>query len=422
MYSIENTKVTPQEKLVNVQTIEEWKLSQACYNPLFQLAVVVNDKMNEHPERTANPEFLKEVLRCFELPDVVAAWWDVRRTFFMEIPCSAASNKILTLSFCHWMIVWRSDTNSGRVRAILLCNSDSWAETTIVDNIQGFINDIAPITPPHELAGLLAIFLYLTAGSKQLRNSQDQAYSTYWDLHKIMEKNIVQQAEDLSTFTANQYKNAVQAACERAYTDVITSYIDYLLDSCHNSSVQSQSTTYRDYLLSLKRLAVGLTADLTLVGQNITTNISLIYNLKTQRDQANGLAIAAATQEIALQSRRDQENSLAIADASKRIAEESRKDSRAMKMIAIVTMIYLPGTFVATAFSMGIFEWSANSSDVVNPRIWVYFLFTGILTILTVGGFLGWMWWQERRPEKDPHTASEVPESVESVKPTLKTE
>lgn len=129
---------------------------------------------------------------------------------------------------------------------------------------------------------------------------------------------------------------------------------------------------------------------------------TLIYSLTTQRNQANSLAIAAASQQIAVQSRRDQEIVLAIANASKRIAEESRRDSRAMKMIAIVTMIHLPGIFVATAFSMGIFNWSAASSDVVNPRIWAYFLFTGVLTILTVGGFLGWTWWQERRPEKEP--------------------
>ena len=40
---------------------------------------------------------------------------------------------------------------------------------------------------------------------------------------------------------------------------------------------------------------------------------------------------------------------IAIADASRRIAFETRRDSDAMKTIAALTMIFLPGTFVAVS-------------------------------------------------------------------------
>lgn len=126
-------------------------------------------------------------------------------------------------------------------------------------------------------------------------------------------------------------------------------------------------------------------------------HLSTIYNLIAQRDQATNLAIAAATREIALQSKVDQANSLEIAQASKKIAEDSGKDSNAMKLIAIVTMVYLPGTFVATCFSMGLFQWNAKSFGVVNPRIWVYVLFTTLLTALTIGCFATWTWWHHRQ-------------------------
>ncbi|KAK5092117.1 hypothetical protein LTR70_005082 [Exophiala xenobiotica] len=126
-------------------------------------------------------------------------------------------------------------------------------------------------------------------------------------------------------------------------------------------------------------------------------HLSTIYNLISQRDQATNLAIAAATREIALQSKVDQANSLEIAQASRKIAEDSRKDSNAMKLIAIVTMVYLPGTFVATCFSMGLFQWNAKSPGVVNPRIWIYVLFRTLLTALTIGCFATWTWWRDRK-------------------------
>lgn len=38
-----------------------------------------------------------------------------------------------------------------------------------------------------------------------------------------------------------------------------------------------------------------------------------------------------------------------IADDSRRIAEDRKKDSYAMKMIAVLTTIFLPGTFIAVS-------------------------------------------------------------------------
>ncbi|KAL9632232.1 MAG: hypothetical protein Q9204_003877 [Flavoplaca sp. TL-2023a] len=45
----------------------------------------------------------------------------------------------------------------------------------------------------------------------------------------------------------------------------------------------------------------------------------------------------------------DSRTNIAIADASRRIAFETRRDSDAMKTIAALTMIFLPGTFVAVS-------------------------------------------------------------------------
>lgn len=213
----------------------------------------------------------------------------------------------------------------------------------------------------------------------------------------------IQQADELGTLTADQHWIAMRAIRERSMTSVALSYLDHLLDIPTTTTTPHSPTstnTNKTNLTLLHRLTTSHIAQITFVIEETTMNLSTIYTLTSQRDQLNSLAIATASREIALQSRTDQEHSLAIANASKQIAEESRRDSRAMKMIAIVTMVYLPGTFVATAFSMGVFEWTAGSgADVVSSRIWVYFLFTGVLTVLTIGGFLGWAWWQERQTQ-----------------------
>ncbi|KAF5241356.1 hypothetical protein FANTH_9161 [Fusarium anthophilum] len=71
------------------------------------------------------------------------------------------------------------------------------------------------------------------------------------------------------------------------------------------------------------------------------------------------------------------------------IALATSQDSRHMKSIALVTMIFLPGTFFASMFSMGFFEWESDDGTVsVFPSFWVYVVLAASFTALTVGA-----WW-----------------------------
>ncbi|KAI4221703.1 MAG: hypothetical protein LQ349_007785 [Xanthoria aureola] len=60
-------------------------------------------------------------------------------------------------------------------------------------------------------------------------------------------------------------------------------------------------------------------------------------------------------------SQNDSRTNIAIADASRRIAFETRRDSDAMKTIAALTMVFLPGTFVAVRTQL--LSFSAKASD-----------------------------------------------------------
>ncbi|PMD17120.1 hypothetical protein NA56DRAFT_544014, partial [Hyaloscypha hepaticicola] len=66
-----------------------------------------------------------------------------------------------------------------------------------------------------------------------------------------------------------------------------------------------------------------------------------------------------------------------ISSQSRDIARESKRDSSAMKAIALLTMFFLPGTFVAVFFAMPLFDWEApTSSTVLKSRFWIYWAVT----------------------------------------------
>jgi hypothetical protein len=66
-----------------------------------------------------------------------------------------------------------------------------------------------------------------------------------------------------------------------------------------------------------------------------------------------------------------------------------------MKTIAILGIVFLPPTFVASLFSMDMFNWEftdnkERSSLAVSSSIWIYFVVAVPLTIVTL---IAWLLW-----------------------------
>lgn len=198
VYSIDDSNPVPPQRPINVQTIDKWKVSQASYDPPFQVVVVDNSRESEfrgdgeQTPFTTSPEFLKEVLHDFELPEVVAAWWALQKATSMNIPCPLASSTITMLSFGYWMIVWRSDSTSGKVRAIVLSVNDAYTNDAILANIQGLLEDMPPTIPYHQVAGILAILLCIKIGTHSWAWATNKSVSTYRELQNILTGNNVQ--------------------------------------------------------------------------------------------------------------------------------------------------------------------------------------------------------------------------------------
>lgn len=71
-------------------------------------------------------------------------------------------------------------------------------------------------------------------------------------------------------------------------------------------------------------------------------------------------------------------------------------DSVAMKTLALVTAIFLPATFIATLFSMSMFDWQADSSSaILSPEFWIFWVVSVPLTIAVLTAW--WCFWDLSR-------------------------
>ncbi|KAH9210510.1 hypothetical protein DL95DRAFT_343006, partial [Leptodontidium sp. 2 PMI_412] len=62
-----------------------------------------------------------------------------------------------------------------------------------------------------------------------------------------------------------------------------------------------------------------------------------------------------------------------------------------MKAIAVLTMAFLPGTFVAVPFfAMPLFDWQAPADSVLSSRLWVYWAVTIPATLVVL---IAWRIW-----------------------------
>ncbi|KAJ6016053.1 Mg2+ transporter protein CorA-like/Zinc transport protein ZntB [Penicillium herquei] len=73
-----------------------------------------------------------------------------------------------------------------------------------------------------------------------------------------------------------------------------------------------------------------------------------------------------------------------------RLTTEALRDSKAMKTLSIITILFLPGAFVATLFSTNMFSFHGNYEE-----IWIYFVICVPLTTILM---VAWIIWLRKTP------------------------
>lgn len=83
-----------------------------------------------------------------------------------------------------------------------------------------------------------------------------------------------------------------------------------------------------------------------------------------------------------------------------------------MKTLAVVTMVFLPGTAVASVFSMPFFNWQDESVLLNVDNFWIYWAVTVPLTVVTL---VAWtLWIRVVRPDGQRHRKEEEKEPVKA--------
>lgn len=187
--------------------------------------------------------------------------------------------------------------------------------------------------------------------------------------------------------------------------DGIVEQLDYLVD-VHRlimfSGTAQPKTTVADSLLFLRSRTRNWHRWVHNCQERTNIRINLFFNLATQRDNRTNLKIA---------------------DLTTKIATETQKDSSSMITIAALTLLFLPGTFVAAIFSMPFFQTSSPESGAhlsVAHSWWLFPAITIPFTILVIGIWSLWRMWRDKRQNLDLFANPTEPDiSIEDIKVTI---
>ncbi|CAH0051782.1 unnamed protein product [Clonostachys solani] len=156
-----------------------------------------------------------------------------------------------------------------------------------------------------------------------------------------------------------------------------------------NVSELDTSTSVVSTLSLIKTKLEVMELDFLYVGARADALINTIFHLMTRNDALATIELARAT----------------------------ARDSSSMKVLAIMTMAFLPGTFFAALFSVPSLQW--NTEPVVQDKFWVYWAFTLPFTALVftlwalltqaeeLGKLRAWVY-QIRVSASTPHNSKEL--------------
>ncbi|KAI2630695.1 hypothetical protein GGR54DRAFT_164389 [Hypoxylon sp. NC1633] len=114
---------------------------------------------------------------------------------------------------------------------------------------------------------------------------------------------------------------------------------------------------------------------------------------------------------------------LEIASQQRRVAHATKRDGTAMKTLSLLGAVFLPGTFMASIFSMTFFDFnvgpdsgdSSNSSGdsaQVSSMLWIYFVVTVPLTLVIL---LFWYIIDRRREKRYSEEDVEIEKGIDTM-------
>ncbi|CZR62157.1 uncharacterized protein PAC_12054 [Phialocephala subalpina] len=89
-----------------------------------------------------------------------------------------------------------------------------------------------------------------------------------------------------------------------------------------------------------------------------------------------------------------------VNDSMHEIAKKTQQETVSMKIITLVTLFFLPGTFISTIMSTDILQFQDNSENYQSKALEYYLMITIPIMAVTFGVWWGMYWWVKRGEQK----------------------
>ncbi|KAK5412636.1 hypothetical protein LTR06_005606 [Exophiala xenobiotica] len=371
-------------KMLLISTLDQSSVKKSLSSAPVPVGMLA--RQHHDPERSQQKQFVLAILNGMSLPLASLASYIKGHTTFVCIPPDTTSGNdpgfAFYMSTVNLTIVWWYSPVLRHTAAVVFHQGSAGASfrDQFVRDLLGHQSYLThPMLPGyiHTRTCLSITFDMLDDCNREAFNLELAAGMPTWDvgLRRIQSDNVSMDIGDKAH------------ALFRKLTDIRFKLRTYqqqikFMSRCNSGHRQSLNMGSCDLLQSDQfQTQLDVMSDYTVV--HLYDADSVIERLQTVLS-----SICRAT------TYSDSRATLAIADINNEIAWQARRSNSAMRTIAFVTMLYLPGTFVASFFSSGIFHFSASSDPhqtVVSQPFAIFWALTATLTLLTGGTWLAYL-------------------------------
>ncbi|KAH8797865.1 hypothetical protein F5884DRAFT_150161 [Xylogone sp. PMI_703] len=214
-----------------------------------------------------------------------------------------------------------------------------------------------------------------TTGMRRFDNPQNDHQTEMQDWKSV---DLIDITRDLNSLLSRVAFLKLQSETGLYLTQQMQISVNSLKSRLEKVRDQFKIETQDDIISKLEHIQSwysGILARLRYLTGRIEAQIQTVYCLVASQDNITMRTITEL-------SRQDNRLMLQIAEDSRAVALATARDSAAMRVIAAVTILFLPATFTSTFFSMTFFNFLDGDKPQASPWISIYVIVTVILTAI----------------------------------------
>ena len=303
---------------------------------------------------------LKIAFDNMQLPTASLTTWWTLSSDFMSFPRTVASETSWRQAYCllmgHWALSWSYDSGEKFTRGIIIVERDHGQE--LPDPLETTINALKEFADQPCFLEFVASIAALTKASASISKTSNDAKDMKYRLrgYRDHESDAVPALTDHSKASTDVMNHTSRVQGYHDRLRILRGLNSFFVNQSPDLSatilsesevMRQRAATLRESLIQLEQKVASLMSVTQKLKDRGTMQLAVLFNIIAKRDSKASIEIAAASRALAIENKKDQRIAIAIAKASRQIAVESKRDSLSMKTIAAVTMIFLPGTFVA---------------------------------------------------------------------------